>query len=157
MKAETEETTETKVLVVEPTEGQTSRQAWNSYFAKYHADPADVRETVRVLMKQKKADEVVAVIEGCLQNNQSQDWMFEGILLAMQIAGSSKDEIARRVMTVADFSDDPEQLMSAAYFLTRNGMEKRAISLLQVVADENPTRHEPYAVAMRAALSLIHI
>lgn len=54
-------------------------------------------------------------------------------------------------MSAVDFSDNPDELMQAALFMTRNGMEKRALKLLKVVAENHPSRHEPYALAMRAA------
>lgn len=145
------EETRPVALKVERVEGQSVRVAWNEYFSKYHAKPADVRETVRQLMKQKKADEVVAVIEACMRNDQSQEWMYEGIMLAMQISGASTEQIERTVMSSVDYSDNPDDLMSAAFFMTRNGMEKRALRLLKYISETNPARHEPFAVAMRAA------
>ena len=139
------------VLTVQPLEGQNIKQAWNDYFSKFHAKPADVRKTVRVLMKQKKADEVISIIAACMRNDQQQDWMYEGIMLAMQVSGASIDQIERTVMSAVDFSDNSDDLINAAYFMTRNGMEKRALKLLKTIAENNPARHEPYAVAMRAA------
>ncbi len=141
-------------LQVQPAQGQTVKAAWTEYFSKYHADPADVRETVRSLMKERKSGEVVAVIEGCMQNGQTQDWMYEGIMLAMQISGASTEEVERAVMTSVDFSDNPDDLMSAALFMTKHGMERRSLKLLRSIAESNPARHEPFAIAMRAARAI---
>ncbi|MCP4464168.1 MAG: hypothetical protein GY819_15360, partial [Planctomycetaceae bacterium] len=149
-------TQETKptVLTVTPQEGQSAKQAWSEYFANHHARPADVRETVRELMEQKKPDEVVAVIEGCMRNKQQQEWMYQAIIYAMQISDAPKEQVERTVMSAVDFSDNPEDLLQAAYFMTRNGMEQRALSLLKSISEQHPSRHEPYAVAMRAAKSI---
>ncbi len=138
-------------LTVEATDGQSVKQAWNQYFATHYADPADVRETVRQLLKQNKSGEIVSVIEACMRNDQTQPWMYEAAVLAMQISEASPQEIERTVMSSVDFSDNVDDLMQAALFMTNNKMEKRALQILKDISTLFPARHEPYAVAMRAA------
>ncbi len=125
--------------------------AWRDYFSANFAAPEDVRETVRQLMKQQRPLEVVALIQAAIQHDQMQDWMYEAMVISMQIAGSPKADVERALMSAVDLSDDPNDAMYAAQYMASNGMEKRAIRMLKDFAKANPTRTEPFVVALRAA------
>jgi hypothetical protein len=132
--------------------GADAANAWNLFFSSNPSvDDADVRETVRQLMVEKKADEVVGLISAAIRHDQLQPWMYEAISLAMQIAGRPKSEIERAVMSAIDFSDDPADLLFAAQFLATNGMEHRAIRLLKDIAAKDPANPEPFVLGLRAA------
>ena len=125
--------------------------AWRNYFSANFAAPEDVRETVRQLMSQQRPLEVVALIQAAIQHDQMQDWMYEAMVLSMQIAGSPKADVERALMSAVDLSDDPNDAMYAAQYMASNGMEKRAIRMLKDFAKANPTRTEPFVIALRAA------
>ena len=124
---------------------------WSNYFSDNFAAPADVRITARKLMKDGKATEVVSMIHGAIKNDQVQPWMYEGLVLAMRVAGSPQSEIERALMSAVDLSDDENDTLYAARYMATNGMEKRAIRLLKGFARANPTRTEPFVVGLQAA------
>ena len=62
-------------------------------------------------MGKKKFDQVIAMIEAALRHGQSQSWMYESLGIAMELAGRSKAEIERAVMSAADFSTTADELM----------------------------------------------
>ncbi len=136
-------------LSVERTNNESTRAAWARYFASHHADPQDVRQTIRELMKESDTNQVVDVIYGCMANQQAQSWMYEALVLALQINHSPTSEIERAVMSAIDFSADPDDLLIAAKFMAENGMEQRAVAVLKRVSEQNPLRPEPYAIGLR--------
>ncbi len=130
-----------------------SGETWDEFFnvENNFAAPADVRYTVTRLMKQKNPKEVVTLINAALRHGQSQQWMFEALVLAMQIDNRSKADIERVLMSTVDLSDNETDAMIAAEYMVKNGMEKRAIRLLQDVSESNSTRPEPFVLGLRAA------
>ncbi|MFK7768750.1 MAG: VWA domain-containing protein [Mariniblastus sp.] len=125
--------------------------AWSNYFSENFADPADVRRTARNLIRNNKSDEIVSMIHGAIRHQQIQPWMYEGLVLAMQVAGRPQSEIERALLSTVDLSTDDNDSLYAANYMAENGMEKRAISLLKSYARSNPTRNEPFVVGLRAA------
>ena len=145
---------ETKQKPINPTFLKLAEgESWDSFFdvEKNFANPADVRYTVRRLMKQKKTEEVVGLIFGALKNNQSQVWMFEALVLAMQIENRPKSEIERVLMSTVDLSDNEQDAFIAADYMVKSGMEKRAIRLLQDISASNGNRPEPFVLGLKAA------
>jgi von Willebrand factor type A domain len=124
---------------------------WDRYFSGAQRDPAAVRQTVRELMGKHQVDQVMALIQAALRNGQPQSWMYESLGIAMELAGKSKSEIERAVMSAADFSTSPDELMYIAQYLSRLGLDKRALSLYQQVIKLQPMRFEAYALGLRAA------
>ena len=124
---------------------------WTEHFANTFADPADVRATARELMKTRQSSEVVSMILAAIQNDQLQPWMYEGLVLSMQISGAPQSEIERALMSAVDVSNDDNDTLYAAGYMLENGMQKRAIRLLKSFARSNPVRTEPYVLGLRAA------
>ena len=124
---------------------------WSAYFSNTFADPADVRHTARKLMKNRQADEVVKMIHAAIDHDQLQPWMYEGLVLAMQISGAPQIEVERALMSAVDLSSDENDSLYAAQYMAENNMEKRAIRLLKTYARSNPVRTEPYVIGLRAA------
>ena len=147
----TEKKTPRKPKVIELGEYENAQVAWDSYFADTFADPADVRISARKLMKQSKSEDVVAMIQGAIKNDQFQPWMHEALVLAMRIAGKPQSDIERAIMSAVDLSADQNDLLFAAQYMAANNMEKRAIRLLKTYARNNPTRTEPFVLGLRAA------
>lgn len=124
---------------------------WNAYFKGQRADSAAVRETVRQLMAKKQLDQVIALINAALSNGQPQPWMYESLGIAMQLNGSSNADIERTIMSAADFSTSADELMYIAKYLSRLGLDRRAMLVYQQVAKVEPLRSEAYAAGLRAA------
>jgi tetratricopeptide (TPR) repeat protein len=124
---------------------------WNGYFSSRQADQAAVRETVRQLMGRRQIDQVIALIHAALRHGQPQAWMYESLGIAMELGGRSEREIERAVMSAADFSTSADELMYIAQYLSRLGLDRRAMLLYQQVAKIEPLRSEAYALGLRAA------
>ena len=124
---------------------------WNNYFTADQVDPAAVRETVRQLMGKRQLDQVIALVNAALRNGRPQPWMYETLGIAMELGGKSKAEIERTVMSAVDFSTSADELMYIAQYLTRLGLDRRAMLVCQQVAKIDPLRSEAYALGLRAA------
>jgi hypothetical protein len=123
---------------------------WNQYFAKPQ-DPAAIRQTARELLKANQYDQAITMMEGALRNGQPQPWMYESLGIAMELDGRSQTEIERVVMSAADFASTPDELMYIAGYLSRSGLDKRALQLCQQVVKIQPLRREAYALGLRSA------
>ncbi len=136
-------------------EGADSELAWAKYFA---ANPevsdADVRETVRVLMRGKKYHETVGLIQAALRAGNPQPWMYEAVALAMQAAGRPAGEVERALMSGVDFAQSTDELLYVAQYLGRTGFEKRALKMFEQVALAEPLRPEPYLYGLQLAQRL---
>jgi hypothetical protein len=77
--------------------------------------------------------------------------MYESLGIAMELKGSSKTDIERAVMSAADFSTSPDELMYIAQYLSRIGLDRRAMLVCQQVAKVAPLRSEAYVVGLRSA------
>jgi hypothetical protein len=124
---------------------------WTSYFAEHRPDSAAVRETARQLVAKKQLDQVIAMINAALRSGQPQAWMYESLGIAMELKGSSKPDIERAVMSAADFSTSPDELMYIAQYLSRMGLDRRAMLVCQQVAKVAPLRSEAYVLGLRSA------
>jgi tetratricopeptide (TPR) repeat protein len=142
-----------KVAAIAVDASQKPDEFWNSYFSSSRAEPAAVRETVRQLMGKKQLNQVIALIHAALRNGQPQSWMYESLGIAMELDGRSKAEIERAVMSAADFSTSADELMYIAQYLTRLGLDRRAMLLYQQVVKIEPLRYEAYALGLQAAQS----
>ena len=129
----------------------TPEKFWSGYFKSGQADPAAVRQTVRKLLRGKQFDQVISLVESALRNGQPQSWMYEALGIAMQMSGRSPQEIERAVMSAADFSKSPDELMLIAQYLLSLDLDHRAIQLYQQVAQLDPTREETLLLALRAS------
>ncbi len=124
---------------------ESAADAWDRHFASHpDEDPAAVRQTARELMNEEDFEGVVALIQGALRHSQPQPWMFEGMGLAMQASHYPSSEIERALMSAVDFSGSAEDIMYVALYMSRIGLDERALQLFRDVAKANPTRPEPY-------------
>jgi uncharacterized membrane protein YgcG len=57
-------------------------------------------------------------------------------------------------MSAVDFSESVDDIFYIAIHMSRNGLEERALKLFHEVAAANPTRPEPYAMALNTAQRL---
>lgn len=141
----------TPVIKVETEANESVNDAWDRFFKNNHADPARVAKTAERMIKYERFDELVAMLLGALRNDQGRPWMYQGLAFAMEANGSPKSEIERALMSAADFGAGADELMVAAVQMTRMGMDKSALKIFRDVAKANPTRPEPYVLALKSA------
>jgi len=133
-------------------EGTDAAVAWNDHFASHQDEtPEIIRATARRLMSHKEFDSVAAMLDAALRHGYAQPWMYEGITLAMQAAGRSPQEVERVLMSAVDFSENNLDLMYVAAYLSRSGLENRALEIYRRVALDAPTRSEPFMLGLKTA------
>ena len=132
--------------------GTDPHQAWSDYF-KAHADvpPADVFQTADVFMHAQKYAELVAMIEEAIVYDQAQPWMYGALEIAMQMAGSPKEEFERALMSAVDFASSIEDVTYVAQYMATNGLEERAMKVFRQAAIIDPGRTEPYVLGLKLA------
>lgn len=139
---------------------------WNDYFAglkepdeKQAAQVAikrnaAVRDTAKELMNNQKFHQVTALINAALRNGYAQPWMYEALGLAMQADNQPKEEIERALMSAVDFAKTPSDVMTVALYMSRAGLDQRALKLLRQASALEPYRHEPYMHGLKIAQRL---
>jgi hypothetical protein len=141
-----------QVIKLTVSEGVDPLVAWNDYFAAHRdVNPQDVRETVRHLKNQRSFAQIIGLIHAALRNGMPQPWMYEGLALAVQANGGSKDELERALMSALDFADNAEDFMYAAQYMARCGLESRALKVFRQVSMIEPLRPEPYLYGLQLA------
>ena len=132
---------------------------WQEYFATHSPSPQAVREAARKLMNESdrqpwKRAHVIALIEAALRHGQVQPWMYEALVIAMQADNRPAEEIERAVMSAAEFAQNSMDLMYLGVYLTRMGLDARALKIFRQVSLLEPGRPEPYVHGLRAAQRL---
>ena len=132
--------------------GSDAHQAWNDYF-NAHADvpPADLAHTAEVLMHKQKYAEVAAMIEEAIIHDQAQPRMYEALEIALQAAGSPKEELERALMSGVDFASSIEDVLYLAQYMATIGLEQRAMKVFRQAAIIDPVRTEPYVLGLKLA------
>ncbi|MFI4875874.1 MAG: hypothetical protein ACIALR_11070 [Blastopirellula sp. JB062] len=142
-------------LRLEVREGESRSAAWDRLLEAGADVPAkEVRSEVRRMMNSKQYDEVTALIQSFLRHGQPQPWMYEALGMAMQLNHAPQEEIERSLMSAIDFTSGPEHMLYVAIYMTRVGLDERALKLFQEVAKLQPLRPEPYALGLSAAKRL---
>jgi hypothetical protein len=132
-------------------DGADVHEVWRAHFSQKVESPADVRETVRQLMNEKKFTESAAVIQGALIEGQSQSWMYEALALALYADNAPTEDLDRALMSAVEFASNEDEVMNIAKFMSNFGLEDRALSLFQQVAQSYPLRPEPYMFGLELA------
>ena len=100
-------------------------------------------------MKDGRYHHVAARSNPALRHGQPQPWMYEAPGIALQMDGRDKAEIERAVMSAADFSRSPDELMYIAQYLSLTDLDVVARQLYQQVVEVDPLRSEAYAPGFR--------
>jgi hypothetical protein len=138
--------------------GADPHQAWNDYFnAHAEVSPADVAQTTDVLMHKHKYAELAAMIEEAIVHDQAQPWMYGALEIALQAAGSPKEELERALMSGVDFASSIEDVLYLAQYMATNGLEERGMKVFRQAAIMDPTRPEPYVLGLKLANRLENI
>ncbi|MSR56398.1 MAG: hypothetical protein EXS05_01835 [Planctomycetaceae bacterium] len=140
-----------EVIPTIPGEGPPA-EVWDQYFKTHHPDPAAIGDVVMRLHKAGKPEHLIACIEAALIHGHSQPWMYTVLALAMKQAGRPQNEIERVLLSGVDFSAvNVGNLLYSAAFLTRYGANDRALDLYRQASTVDPTRLEPYVLALKLA------
>lgn len=126
-------------------------QGWTKYFSEVHPSPADIRQTVRTYVQQKRFDEIVGLIYGAVQNERLEPWMFEALGYAMKLSGKPKSEIERVFMSAMDFATSTADALDVAKYMLKSSMEQRGLEILRDIATLEPTSTEPYLLGLDVA------
>ena len=127
-------------------------EAWYRRFNKTDFPQKDVVRTVGKLHAAGHHDENVALMNAALATGQSQPWMYDVLPRSMKLAGRPQREIERALSSRIDFTPtDVNSLLVSAATMSRLDGNELALELYQQAAMIDPTRAEPYAMAMRLA------
>jgi hypothetical protein len=111
-----------------------------------------VVRTVGKLHAAGRHDENVALMNAALATGQSQPWMYDVLPMSMKLAGRPQHEIERALTSRIDFTTtDVNSLLVSAVRMSQLDGKELALALYQQAAMIDPTRAEPYAMAMRLA------
>jgi hypothetical protein len=104
------------------------------------------------LHKAKRTNDVIACINAALTHGRSQPWMYTVLALEMKEAGSPREDVERVLLSNVDFSAvNVDNLLYSGAFLTRFGANERALGLYRQASMVDPTRLEPYLLALKLA------
>ncbi|QEG21318.1 VWA domain-containing protein [Mariniblastus fucicola] len=132
--------------------------AWDAYFKSNKPESKAVLATVRHMVSQDRHEEIVALINAAIRNDQgNSSWMFQALGLSMQILGRPTSEIERAIMSAVDLSDDLQDAMIAAMYMSKNGMVDRSLRVLEDLSKTNPSLVQPYEVGLAIAESNNHV
>lgn len=151
------ETTKPIQLTLEA--GADINQAWDAHFAANEASPAELRATVRTLVKAQKPEHASAMIMAALRHGYTQPWMYEALGLAMEAQGARVSDIERTLMSAVDFSSRPEDLLAVADYMVNSNfgggaLQRRALQLYHQVSKIQPARPESYFHGLRIARNI---
>ena len=140
--------------LIEVDPGEDANQAWDTYFKNNQPGSKSIRATVRHMVDQQRHEEIVALINSAIRNNQGDaSWMFQALGISMQILGRPNAEIERAVMSAVDLSHSLPEAMFAAIYMSKNGMLDRSLQLLEDLATSNPSLVQPLEVGLGIAES----
>lgn len=126
--------------------------AWYRRFSAKKFPPTDVIRTVGKLHAAGRHDENVALMKAAIATGQSQPWMYDVLPMSMKLAGRPQKEIERALLSRVDFTTtDVSSLLYSAALLNRLEGQQLALALYRQAAKIDPTRPEPYALAMKVA------
>lgn len=151
VEAKTVSASSSKPAVIELGSDVDPVQGWTAYFSDVHPSPADIRETVRSYVQQKRFDEIVGLIYGALQNERIEPWMFEALGYAMKLSGKPQSEIERVFMSAMDFATSPADALDVAKYMLKSSMERRGLEILRDIATLEPTSTQPYLLGLEVA------
>ncbi|HID21417.1 MAG TPA: hypothetical protein EYP14_03345, partial [Planctomycetaceae bacterium] len=127
-------------------------EGWRTYLRVHKPSPSKLAQKLLRLHNAGKHESVIRGIRAALVAGYSEPWMYEVLALSLQIAGHPQDEIERVLLSRVDFAaTDVSNILVSAAYLTRFGALRRALQLYQQASQLDPSRPEPYAVALKLA------
>lgn len=131
---------------------ESSEDDWRREFNKKTFSANDIVRAVGKLHAAGRHDENVSLILAAITTGQSQPWMYDVLPRSMKLAGRPQKEIERALTSRIDFTTtNLDSLLISAATMARLDGTRLALDLYQQAALIDPTRPEPYAMAMRLA------
>lgn len=156
--------------------GDSLYDAWNAHFKAHRSDSAvdrlehakQVRETVRQLQASAKSrlnandekgaraklQEIVVLTQAAVRAGAPQPWMYEAMSIALLASNAPVEEVERALMSAVDFSTNDEEILHVASYMSRIGLESRALKLYREISAVNPMRPEPFVKGLSLAEQL---
>jgi len=153
--------------------------AWDTYFASQRAAidrlsnekrrEAAVKKlhgrilaTSKAMMAEYRRDQknaqplkqTIAMLRGALRQGYPQPWMYEALGLALQLSSAPLEQLERTLMSAVDFAETASELVFVADYMTRIGLERRALQTYQQAAAIKPTMAQPYVRGLEIARRL---
>ena len=108
---------------------------------------------VQELMKNDPAS-AAAFLRSAMRNDLGSSWMYEALAAALIEANAPQKEVEAAILSLAEFTDDPLDVMGLAAYLEKVGSRERALKIYRDVAKVAPTRPEPYVRGLALAREL---
>lgn len=101
-----------------------------------------------------KLQEIVVLTQAATRAGSPQPWMYEAMSIAMLASGAPVEEVERALMSAVDFSSNDDEILHVAAYMSRIGLESRALKLYREIASVNPMRPEPFIKGLNLAEEL---
>ena len=138
-----------KAAAVATPEGRLSH--WSRFFEN-NVQPDIVHDVVEDLVDNRKHEDVIVCIEQAILHGQIQPWMYQVLALSMQATGRPKAQIERVLLSSQDvILNDARSMMRLAAYLVSFDRFDRALELYRQAAALDPSRPEPYVLALEIA------
>ena len=104
------------------------------------------------LIDNRKYEDAISCLEQAILHGQIQPWMYQVLALTMQATGRPNAQIERVLLSSQDLiSNDAGSMLQLAAYLARFERYERAIELYHQAAALDPSRPEPYVLALEIA------
>ena len=125
---------------------------WSRFFEKT-VPQETVHDVVLDLVQSRQYEEVIVCIEQAILSGQIQPWMYQLLALSMQAAKRPGEQIERVILSSQDVVlNDPRSMMRLAAYLANFERYDRALELYRQAAALDPSRPEPYVLALELAV-----
>ena len=95
-----------------------------------------------------------AFLRSAMRNDFGSSWMYEALAVALIKANAPQKEVEAAILSLAEFTDDPLDVMGLAAYLEKVGSRERALKIYRDVSKVAPTRPEPYVRGLALAREL---
>ena len=135
-----------------PTSSPEERLAFWSRFFEKEVPPDTLHDVVAELFENSKYEDVIVCLEQAILHSQIQPWMYQVLAETMQVVGRPKSQIERVLLSSQDvILNEPRSMMHLAAYLVRFDRFDRALELYRQAAALDPSRPEPYVLALELA------
>ena len=133
-----------------------SREYWKDYYRTHDESSAQLKETVTLLNRSQKFQEVYEALLGYLtyRNTNREPWMYEAMALAIEMNKGKPEDVKKTLGYAADMAletRNPNDLVSVADLLFLHKAYERVGPLLDLAAEKVPHRSEPLIMSINLA------
>ena len=151
-----------EIPLVRPAAGQAqarpsrSREYWKNYYRTHDESAAQLKETITLLNRSQKFQEVYEALLGYLTHRgvNREPWMYEAMALAIKMNKGKPEDVKTTLGYAADMAletRNPNDLVSVADLLFLNKSYERVGTLLDLAAEKVPHRSEPLIMSINLA------